>query len=81
MNGLLSTPVIPTLPDYFAPGTGGEFPEDIVGSKISGIGTIDSSFRIEGGGLVVDYIPKGSEASKRVVLGFNELGMWIVDTD
>jgi len=31
---------------------------------------------VEGGGLVIDYIPSGSSETWRVVFAFTELGMW-----
>jgi hypothetical protein len=33
---------------------------------------------IEGGGLVIDYVPQGGAAVYRAVLAFNESGMWVL---
>jgi hypothetical protein len=33
--------------------------------------------RIESGGFVIDYIPKGETTAWRMAFGFNELGMWV----
>jgi hypothetical protein len=33
---------------------------------------------IEGGGLVIDYIPSGETSVYRVVFAFNDSGMWVV---
>jgi hypothetical protein len=32
---------------------------------------------IEGGGLIIDYTARNETAVRRVVFGFNELGMWV----
>jgi hypothetical protein len=69
--------ILPNLPDRFHPDRGDEFPEDLLGSTIVRIGTIAEQGLVEGGGLVIDYRPAGSEAAKRLVLAFNDLGMWI----
>jgi len=54
------------------------FPPDIVGAKIVCLGAAPRECDVEGGGLIIDYIPQGENESKRLVLAFNELGMWIV---
>ncbi len=80
MGDTTLTAIIPNLPDFFRPNAGKEFPQDIIGSKVFAMGTLDFSMGIEGGGLVIDYIPTDSEYAKRMVLGFNELGMWVVSS-
>jgi len=67
--------VIPNLPDRFHPTEGDKFPADLIGSEIVNFGTTKE--RVEGGGLVIDYKPDGSDQTKRLYLGFNDLGMWI----
>ena len=69
--------MLQNLPDCFRPDKGDELPVGIIGSTIRNMGTIPNKDLIEGGGLVIDYVPAGSSDSKRVVLGFNELAMWI----
>ena len=74
--------LIPNLPDLFHPEHGKPVPPDLIGAKIVEVGTIaretaDSFGSIEGGGLVIDYVPRGSTLVQRTVLGFNELGMWV----
>jgi hypothetical protein len=63
------------LPDFFHPHDGDEIPAQLSGATIIGFGT--SEERIEGGGLVIDYKSKNKSQVQRLVLGFNELGMWI----
>ena len=52
-----------------------------MGSKIVRFGGLSDPYlgkphSVESGGLVVDYIPEGASEPRRVVFGFNELGMW-----
>jgi hypothetical protein len=37
----------------------------------------DDDVNIEGGGLVIGFIPAGATAPRRVVLAFNECRMWV----
>ena len=55
-----------------------DIPAGIIGSRILAFGTIPGS-ETEGGGLVIDYVPKDEARARRVTLGFNEAGMWIED--
>jgi hypothetical protein len=68
--------IIPKLPDYFRLEEGDKFPADLIESEIVGFGTINEA-HVEGGGLVIDYKPRGSAQIQRLHLAFNELGMWI----
>jgi hypothetical protein len=70
----LSTTIIPKLPDRFDPNRGEDIPSDLIGATIVGFGTTNEG--IEGGGLVIDYMPAGSSCGKRLKLAFTELGMW-----
>jgi hypothetical protein len=67
--------IIPKLPDRFHPTEGDAFPAELIKAKIVRFGTTEE--RVEGGGLVIDYRPCGSNEVRRLHLGFNELGMWI----
>jgi len=67
--------LIPRLPNSFNPNQGREIPSDLIGATIVGVGTIDE--RIEGGGLVLDYRHSDREPVCRLILAFNEVGMWI----
>jgi hypothetical protein len=70
--------LIPFLPNSRDSKAAGEnIPEDLIGATITGFGCPPNSLRLQGGGLVIDYIPKGEVAGKRVVFAFNELGMWV----
>ena len=52
-------------------------PRDLTGATIVQLGTIEDGDLLEGGGLVVDYRPPGTERVRRIVFEFNEAGMWI----
>jgi hypothetical protein len=52
-------------------------PPDIVGGTIIAIGAPSEHCDLEGGGLVVDFVPRGESSVRRLVLGLNELGMWV----
>jgi hypothetical protein len=66
--------IVKKLPDIF--GRRDELPVGLEGAKIVQIGTFEDLSLAEGGGLVIDYLPIGSDIPNRVVFGFNELGMW-----
>ena len=52
--------------------------EMLCGAQILAIGAPrDEEIEIEGGGLIIDFLPGGNEQPRRVVFGFNENGMWI----
>lgn len=75
---LLGASVIPRLPARRDPAVRGDaLPEDIIGAIIVRFGAAPPECDLEGGGLIVDYIPKEATEPKRLVLAFNELGMWI----
>jgi hypothetical protein len=48
----------------------------MAGATIVRIGSVNDA-GIEGGGLLVDYIPAGQTQIRRVVFAFNELGLWL----
>jgi hypothetical protein len=49
----------------------------MAGATIIRIGSIEDT-DLEGGGLVIDYKPRGISDTLRVVFAFNELGLWPV---
>ncbi|MEZ5850416.1 MAG: hypothetical protein R3D68_07180 [Hyphomicrobiaceae bacterium] len=51
--------------------------EKLVGAKIMSIGGTSDEVNIEGGGLIIDYLPQWSATPWRMVVGFNDQGMWI----
>lgn len=61
--------------------SGEPIPSGLVGARIVSIGTLRDRTLIEGGGLVIDYLPRNKRRVRRVVLGCNELGMWIESAD
>ena len=72
--------VIKKLPTVLGPPEGRDVPLGLLGSEILAFGTAKKwDKRPEGGGLVIDYLPKGCRKARRVVLAFNELGMWVMN--
>jgi hypothetical protein len=70
--------VVPVLLDVFYYQRGKPIPEAIVGSTILAFGTIpENNTGVEGGGLVIDYLPRDGQRTRRAVLAFTELGMWV----
>lgn len=61
------------LPSIF--GRYGEIPADMAGARIVRFGTIPDR-EVDGGGLVIDYLPIAGGA-KRCVFAFSEEGMWV----
>lgn len=69
--------VIPELPSHHFKMTT-PYPPDLLGAELLRFGMPDTEHdRPEGGGLIVEYLPKGGTRARRMVLGFNELGMWL----
>ena len=68
--------VIPLLPDYAKNERGEEIPSDLLGATIIRFGAAPVSAGLEGGGLIIDYQPRGSGVVIRAVLEFAEVGMW-----
>lgn len=52
-----------------------KFPSEMEGAEIVNFGSPNSA----GGdmSLEVEYIPRGSKFKKRLLIGFNDIGMWI----
>ncbi len=50
-------------------------PKDLINATIVRMGQLDMEY-IEGG-LCIDYIPESNDIVKRLVLGYNELGIWV----
>jgi hypothetical protein len=70
--------VVPRLPHRRDPvGEGAEIPADLIGARIINIGAAPPEADIEGGGLILDYIPHGGSTTKRVVFGFNDAALWV----
>ena len=68
---------LPRLPSRFRPEHGEPLPDGIIGSTVVGFGGAPASADLEGGGLVIDYIPAGKKKTMRAVFSFTELGMWV----
>ena len=56
-------------------------PSDLIGAQIIAFGMPEDRDRLEGGGLLIVYIPKGHSEPKRMDFEFTELGMWLSDRD
>lgn len=67
--------VLPRLGDCFSLDRGDPVPANLIGARIVGFGAPD--YDVEGGGLVIDYVPAGQDVTRRVVFAFTELGMWM----
>jgi len=60
-------------------GPGEMLPRHLIGARILRFGAAPAKAGLEGGGLVIDYIPGGGRRGLlRVVLEFNERGMWFL---
>lgn len=74
---IASLTVVRALPlARFYPEGAPEIFERLAGACILEIGGAAEG-GIEGGGLIIDYVPAGSDAPRRVVFAFNENGMWV----
>jgi len=69
--------VIPRLPNWRDAREGEALPSDLIGARIVHFGAAPQEYDLEGGGLIVDYVPKKGIKIKRLVFAFNELGMWV----
>ena len=76
--------VVDRLPHWRGDASGDLLPDGLIGANVVRFGTISRDDRDgcvprpEGGGLVIDYVPKGSRATVRTVFSFDEGGMWVV---
>lgn len=82
MDELSKIEVVRELPYSIGghPQPSGDLMKVICGSKIVSFGAPAShavGSQLEGGGLIIDFVPEGSEQVTRVVLAFNECGMWV----
>jgi hypothetical protein len=77
MENLHQLEIIPKWPHRFNPQDGDPVPSELIGATIVAIGTFDPNpDHLEGGGLAIDYKPKEAQDILRIVLAFNEGGMW-----
>lgn len=67
--------IIARLPKSYAPQDGEPIPVQLIGAKIIGIGTFADGSRLQGGGLVVEYLPSDSINARRIVFEFDEREM------
>lgn len=65
--------VIPRFPALF--GDGERVPGDLVGSKIIAIGVTNN--QQESGEFMIQYLPANGSFIKRLLVLFNERGMWL----
>jgi hypothetical protein len=76
-RNLSEATVLPRLPDRLDPRRGDVVPPDLIGATIVAFGAAAPECDLEGGGLIIDYVPAGEAIPKRIVLAFTELGMWV----
>lgn len=68
--------IVQLLPNSADPDGGNRPPKGLLGARIVNFGT--GHLDVEGGGLIIDYVPPEPEANvERVVFAFNECGMWV----
>jgi len=67
--------IIDCLPNTLHPNCGDAIPAALIGCTIKRIGSVSDQNGFEGG-LVIDYKPVGA-ATRRIILDFNESGMWV----
>ena len=83
---LAGVDVIPRLPHFIAPERGQDLPPGIVGSRIVKFGTVahdiawGKSPALEGGGLVIHYVPDGETETRIAGFSMSEEGMWTAFT-
>lgn len=65
------------LPRINLPTMGEPFPGDIIGAEIIAFGGLNEDLEIGGGGLVIDYRPRGAEKVKRIVFALGDAGMCV----
>ena len=70
--------ILPYLPSYFGRGEEEDAAklQDLVGATIVRIGT-PAKLDLDGGGLAIEYRRVGDEVNRVLLMGFNEIGMWI----
>jgi hypothetical protein len=71
-----SAEIVPNLPDWLHPNQGDPLPDGLIGATIIRMGTLPEARSVSGGGLVIDYRRKGESSTRRLILAFNEAGMW-----
>lgn len=69
--------IVSKLPHYFDINRSENVPDGLAGAEIIGIGTPEKPELFEGGGLVIDYKKSGEKDIWRLILSFNDSGMWI----
>lgn len=70
----MTSEFVKALPNIF--GRHAEYPADMIGATIIRMGFIADE-HVDGGGLVIDYLPAGEAGGKRVTFAFCETGMWV----
>jgi hypothetical protein len=69
--------IIEALPmGSYAPQGGEATLRAMAGARIVRIGSTDEG-DLEGGGLIIDYLPAGGDGVRRVIFSFNERGLWV----
>ena len=79
-DGATVTGMLELLPNSFHPEGGEQVPPHLIGARINRFGTLplDTEYRPDGGGLVIEYVPNRSAKVRQVIFGFTEEGMWVI---
>ena len=70
-------PVGKRFPRFGHPEWGERVPRELIGARIVRFGGGAPEHRLEGGGLLIDFIPKGKRAVRQIVFYLNSSGMWV----
>lgn len=66
------------MPALFRPADAEAVPLELTNARLLAFGAAPSELCLEGGGLILDFLPVGEETAQRLVLAFNDEGMWAV---
>lgn len=72
-----SMAVLPHLPELFHGEWAEPIPQGLLGARIIRFGAAPIDAKIEGGGLVIDYVAVNETHVRRVIFKFTVLGMWV----
>lgn len=72
---LFGEEIIPFFGAWNGPDETRPTPAELIGASIVGFGTVDAD--LDGGGLVIDFVPVGDSRTHRLIIEFTEAGMWV----
>ena len=62
-------------------GYGIQVPDELINARIVAIGSFVDETLVPEGGLVINYVPVEGGTMCRIVIAFNDSGMWVVSPD